>query len=374
MNIHRKKTKKIRIGNLYLGDNEPIRVQSMTKTDTRDIKKTVRQIKELEAVGCEIIRCAVPDQESAVALGKIKKAINIPLVADIHFDYRLALEAIKQGVDKIRINPGNIGSRERVGKIVLAAKERNIPIRIGVNAGSLKLTTFTPHQKMVRGKPNHLTTNKAQAMVDSAMEYVRMIEDMGFEDIVISLKAADVLTTVESYRLFAQRSNYPLHLGITEAGTVISGAIKSAVGMGLLLAEGIGDTIRVSLTTTDPREEVKAGYEILRSLGLRNYGIEIISCPTCSRCQIDLVKIVNALEKKVIGYRLLVIGRPLKVAVMGCIVNGPGEAKDADIGIAGGRGVGLLFKQGKPIKKIPEKDWLKTLLKEIEILTKNKKT
>lgn len=360
MNIPRKKTKKIRIGNLYIGANEPIRVQSMTKTDTRDVKGTIRQIKELEEVGCEIVRCAVPDRESAEALGKIKKEINIPLVADIHFDYRLALEAIKQGVDKIRINPGNIGSRERVEKIVLAAKERKIPIRIGVNAGSLK----TGNRQQAIG------TSKAKAMVDSAMEYVRMIENMSFEDIVISLKAADVPTTVEAYRLFAQRSNYPLHLGITEAGTIVSGAIKSAVGMGILLAQGIGDTIRVSLTTDDPREEVKAGYEILRSLDLRNYGIEIISCPTCARCEINLVKVVNQLEKKLSTLYSPLSTPRLKVAVMGCIVNGPGEAKDADIGIAGGRGVGLLFKQGKPIRKIPEKDWLKTLLSEIEKIVK----
>lgn len=359
MNIPRKKTIKIKIGNLYIGANEPIRVQSMTKTDMRDVKGTIRQIKELEEVGCEIIRCAVPDRESAEALGKIKKVINIPLVADIHFDYRLVLEAIKQGVDKIRINPGNIGSRERVEKIVLAAKERKISIRIGVNAGSLKTIPDTRYP----------IPDKAEAMVDSAMEYVRMIEDLGFSDLVISLKAADVPTTVEAYRLFAQRSNYPLHLGITEAGTIVSGVIKSAVGMGILLAQGIGDTIRVSLTTDDPREEVRAGYEILRSLDLRNYGIEIISCPTCARCEIDLVKIVNALEKYVTRYTLHVI-RPLKVAVMGCVVNGPGEAKDADIGIAGGKGVGLLFKQGKPIRKIPEKDWLKTLLSEIGKIVK----
>jgi len=356
MKIARRKTKKIKIGDLYLGGDAPIRVQSMTKTDTRDVKRTIKQIKELEEVGCEIIRCAVPDREAAESLGKIKKAIKIPLVADIHFDYRLALEAINQGVDKIRINPGNIGSREKVEKIVLATKEKNIPIRIGVNAGSLK----TGNRQQAIG------TSKAEVMVDSAMEYVRMIENMGFEDIVISLKAADVPTTVEAYRLFAQRSNYPLHLGITEAGTVISGAIKSAVGMGLLLAQGIGDTIRVSLTTDDLREEVKAGYEILRSLDLRNYGIEIISCPTCARCEIDLVKIVNQLEKKLSTLYSPLSTPRLKVAVMGCIVNGPGEAKDADIGIAGGKGVGLLFKQGKPIRKIPEKDWLKTLLKEID--------
>ncbi len=355
----RKKTKKIKIGNLYLGENQPIRVQSMTKTDTRDVKKTVSQVRELEKVGCEIIRCAVPDWEAAVALGKIKKSIKIPLVADIHFDYRLALEAIKQGVDKIRINPGNIGSAERVKEIVLAAKKRKIPIRIGVNAGSLKSIHDTRYR----------IHDKAEAMVNSAMEHIRMIEDFGFSDLVISLKAADVPTTVEAYRLFSQRSDYPLHLGITEAGTVISGTIKSAVGMGILLAQGIGDTIRVSLTTADPREEVKAGYEILRSLGLRNYGIEIISCPTCSRCQINLVPIVNALEKSVTRYTLHVT-RPLKVAVMGCVVNGPGEAKDADIGIAGGKGVGLLFKHGQPIKKIPEKDWLKTLLKEIKTFAK----
>ncbi len=356
----RKKTKKIKVGNIYLGGNEPIRVQSMTKTDTRDVKKTVRQIKQLEEVGCEIVRCAVPDWESAEGLRKIKKAIKIPLVADIHFDYRLALETIKQGVDKIRINPGNIGSRERVEKIVLAAKERNIPIRIGVNAGSLKKAKSEERR----------AKSKAEAMVDLAMEYTRFCEDIGFSSMVISLKAADVPTTLEAYRLIAKKCDYPLHLGITEAGTIVPGSIKSAVGMGILLAEGIGDTVRVSLTTTDPCEEVKVGYEILRSLGLRNYGIEIISCPTCSRCQIDLVKIVTQLEKKLSTLYSPLSTPRLKVAVMGCIVNGPGEAKDAGIGIAGGKGVGLLFKHGKPIKKIPEKDWVRTLVSKIEKMVK----
>lgn len=367
--IPRKKTKKIKVGNVYLGGNEPIRVQSMTKTDTRDIQATVRQIKQLEEVGCEIVRCAVPDRESAEVLGKIKKAIKIPLVADIHFDYRLALEAIRQDVDKIRINPGNIGNRDRVKKVVLAAKEKNIPIRIGVNAGSLKAGT----RYEVRGTRDKARgTSKAEAMVNSAMEYTRFCEDLGFSGVVISLKAADVPTTLEAYRLIAKKCNYPLHLGITEAGTIVSGSIKSAIGMGILLSEGIGDTIRVSLTTTDPCEEIKVGYEILRSLGLRNYGIEIISCPTCARCEIDLVKIVNTLEKKLTHRSSLIAHslRPLKVAIMGCIVNGPGEAQDADIGIAGGKGVGLLFKLGKPIKKIKEKDWIKTLVSEIEKMVK----
>lgn len=375
--ITRRKTRKIRVGNLFIGGNSSISVQSMTKTDTHDVRATVNQIKRLERVGCEIVRVAVPDMEAANALGKIKKRINIPLVADIHFDYRLALEAISQGVDKIRINPGNIGSRERVEAIAKAARRAKIPIRVGVNAGSLKLPLST---RKTRTNPCHSDTSdsqkmsKAKKMVASALQYVRILEKQNFHQIVISLKASDVPTTIQAYRLIAKKTDYPLHLGITEAGSEFSGAIKSALGIGVLLSEGIGDTIRVSLTAS-PEEEVRVGYEILRALNLRSFGPEVISCPTCSRCEIDLIKITNRVEKKLeslFPQKSVIAGvKPpgfyrLKVAIMGCVVNGPGEAREADVGIAGGKGVGLLFRRGKIIKKVKEKEMINVLVEEIE--------
>lgn len=357
--IKRHKTRKVKIGNLYIGGDAPISVQSMTKTDTRDVKATIAQIKRLEEGGCEIIRCAVVDFEAAQKLGQIKKKIKIPLVADIHFDWRLAIEAINQGVDKIRINPGNIGQPEYVAKIIQAAKKAKIAVRIGVNAGSLK----TLHLR------HHSVSERAQLMVAAALKHIAALEKMDFYDMVVSLKASDVPTTLEAYRLMAEKSNYPLHLGITEAGTNFSGTIKSSVGLGSLLAQGIGDTIRVSLTD-NPIEEVRVGYEILKALGLRQQGPEIISCPTCGRCEIDIVRIAREVERKISPKTAREYKRPLKIAIMGCVVNGPGEAKEADIGIAGGRKFGLLFKHGKLIKKVPEKDLVKVLTTEIKNLTK----
>jgi (E)-4-hydroxy-3-methylbut-2-enyl-diphosphate synthase len=331
----------------------PISVQSMTKTDTRDVSTTTRQIKRLEKAGCEIIRVAVPDMESASALSKIKKGIKIPLVADIHFDYRLALKAIEAGVDKLRINPGNIGAEWKVGEIVKSAKEKKIPIRIGVNAGSLPRDLLTKYKR-----PSPL------ALVEAALRQVRILEDLNFNDIVISLKAFDVPMTVEAYQLISKKTNYPLHLGITEAGLPLVGSVRSALGIGLLLVEGIGDTIRVSLTG-DPVEEVKVGYEILKSLNLREHGPTIISCPTCGRCEIDLISLSKKVEQK-----LKHVHAPLKIAVMGCVVNGPGEARDADVGIAGGKGYGLLFCKGKELWKVKEKDLLKVLVEKVQDLTK----
>ncbi|OQW98797.1 MAG: 4-hydroxy-3-methylbut-2-en-1-yl diphosphate synthase [Elusimicrobia bacterium A5] len=357
------KTKKIRIGNIFIGGGEPIRVQSMTKTKTLDWKSTVNQIKKLEDVGCEIIRVAVPDMLSAKVLSKIKKNIKIPLVADIHFDWRLAVESINQGVDKIRINPGNIGSRENIEKIVTAAKKRKIPIRIGVNSGSLKI--LKKSDGWIRMSPEE----RANQMVKELMENIKILESMDFADIVISLKANDVPTTILANQIFSKKRNYPIHLGITEAGTEFSGIIKSTAAFGILLNQSIGDTIRVSLTAS-PEEEVKTGWEILKALGLRKRGIEIISCPTCGRCETDLIKIVHQLEKKLSSFIIYHSSLPLKVAVMGCIVNGPGEAKDADIGIAGGKGFGLLFKKGKPVKKIPQSKWVDEIIKEIKYVQK----
>ncbi|MFH1368760.1 MAG: flavodoxin-dependent (E)-4-hydroxy-3-methylbut-2-enyl-diphosphate synthase [Elusimicrobiota bacterium] len=350
----RNNTRKIKIGKVVIGGGSRIAVQSMTNTDTKNVSATVNQIKQLEGLGCEIVRVAVPDMDAARRLGEIKRRINIPLVADIHFDYRLALEAINQGVDKLRINPGNIGSEEKVDAVVLAAKKAKIPIRIGVNAGSLKT---------VRGV--HDAAKRAEKLVDSAIQHVKMLENRSFRDIVVSLKASDVATTVEAYKLFAAKRNYPLHLGITEAGSLFSGAIKSSVGMGIMLYVGLGDTIRVSLTS-DPEEEVKASYKILQSLGLRSAGVEIISCPTCSRCEVNLIKIVNELEKElalITGSSELKSKKPIKVAVMGCVVNGPGEASEADIGIAGGKNTGILFSGGKVIGKVSPDKWVKTLKK-----------
>ena len=349
MTEKRRTSKEIRIGDVIIGGNAPITVQSMTNTDTRDIRATVRQINELEEVGCEIIRAAVPDMEAANALHGIKQGIHIPLVADIHFDYRLALASIKAGVDALRINPGNIGAPERVKAVVLAAKERQIPIRIGLNAGSIG-RTFYPELSM------------GKRMVKAALEEVRLLESLDFDLIKISLKAFDVPTTVEAYRDIADRVPYPLHVGITEAGTPRTGIIRSSVGIGTLLYMGIGDTIRVSLTA-HPREEVFAAYEILKSLDLRQRGPVLVSCPTCGRTEVDLIRIAEAVEKE-----LTRIKKPVRVAVMGCAVNGPGEARDADIGIACGKGKGLLFKKGEKIAVIEESDFVTALMAEIEKL------
>ncbi|MEW6621351.1 MAG: flavodoxin-dependent (E)-4-hydroxy-3-methylbut-2-enyl-diphosphate synthase [bacterium] len=349
--MNRRYSKPIRAGNLTIGGDAPISVQSMTKTKTSDVKTTVRQIKQLEDVGCEIIRVGVPDMESAKVLGVIKRQISIPLVADIHFDYRLALEAIAQGVDKLRINPGNIKQTDRVVKIVEKAKERNIPIRIGVNSGSVDRKKF--------GKVG------ATALVESALQHIKILEDLDFFDIVISLKATDVPMTIEAYQLMATKVDYPFHIGITESGLPWAGSIKSAVGMGSLLSQGLGDTIRVSLTA-QPIEEVKLGYEILKALRLRETGLELISCPTCARCEIDLIKIAKQVEKEIKKLKFKKL--KFKIAIMGCVVNGPGEAADADIGIAGGKGIGLIFKKGKIIKKVPQTELVETLLYEIKLM------
>lgn len=345
----RKKTRIIYVGDVPIGGDHPIVVQSMTKTDTTDVKSTVRQIKSLESSGCEIIRLAVPDMHTAKALSKIKKSINIPMIADIHFDWRLALEAIKQGVDGLRINPGNIGAKWKVKEVVSAAEDKEIPIRIGVNAGSLEKDLLQKY-----GHP------LSEALVESAGRHVQILEELNFTNIKVSLKASDVLKTVEAYRLFSKTYDYPLHIGISEAGPPSTGIIKSSVGLGILLAEGIGDTIRVSLTA-NPEEEVRVAYAILGSLGLRKRGVNIISCPTCGRCKIDLRKLVTKVEK-----RVKKLDKPLTIAVMGCVVNGPGEAREADFGIAGGKGRGILFKKGKIIKRLNEENLLEALLKEIE--------
>jgi len=349
--INRRNTKCVKVGGTGIGGDAPISVQSMTNTDTRNIKATIDQIIQLEQAGCDIVRIAIPDMEAAQAVSEIKKHVRIPLVADIHFDYRLAIECIQRGIDKIRINPGNIGSREKVKEVTEATKDRKIPIRIGVNSGSIEKELLEKY-----GGPT------PEAMVESALKHVRLLEDNNFTDIVISLKASNVPMTIEAYRLMSRKADYPLHLGVTEAGTIWSGTIKSAIGIGSLLADGIGDTIRVSLTD-DPVEEVKVGIQILKSLGLKKEGIELISCPTCGRCRIDLIHIANAVEQK-----LQNSNKPIKVAVMGCAVNGPGEAREADIGIAGGDGVGLIFKKGKIIKKVPEEELIEELLKEIELM------
>ncbi len=346
--IKRKKTKKIFVGDVPIGGDAPVAVQSMTNTDTRDWKATVRQIEELAEVGCEIVRVAVPDMEAAEQLPGIKSKIKIPLIADIHFDYRLAIAALNAGVDGLRINPGNIGGEEPTRKVVRLAKERNVPIRIGVNSGSL--------EKHLLEKYGHPTP---EAMVESALEHVRILEDLDFDLIKISLKSSDVLQTVDAYTLLSEKVDYPLHLGITEAGTLVSGTVKSALGIGILLYNGIGDTIRVSLTS-DPTEEITVAYHILRSLRLRERGVEIISCPTCGRTEIDLIPLVQKAEKE-----LAKIKTPLKVAIMGCVVNGPGEAREADVGIAGGRGIGIVFKKGKVIKKVKEDELLDVLLGEV---------
>lgn len=346
--MSREHTKTIKIGNQVIGGGHPVLIQSMTNTKTEDVAATVAQILTLEKAGCQIIRCAVPTMEAARALGEIKKQIHIPLVADIHFDYKLAIAAMENGADKIRINPGNIGSRERIQAVVDVAKERQIPIRVGVNSGSL--------EKELVEKYHGVT---AEGLVESALDKVKIIEDMGYDQLVISIKSSDVLMCAKAHELIAQKTDYPLHVGITEAGTLFSGNIKSAVGLGIILYQGIGDTIRVSLTG-DPSEEVKSAKRILKTLGLRNGGIEVVSCPTCGRTQIDLIGLANKVEDMVQDIPL-----DIKVAVMGCVVNGPGEAKEADIGIAGGKGVGLLIKKGEIIKKVPEDQLLETLRDEL---------
>ncbi len=342
-------SKEINIGGVIIGGGKPIAIQSMTNTKTEDVKATVAQIKALEEAGCDIIRCAVPTMEAALALKDIKSKINIPLVADIHFDYKLAIAAIENGADKIRINPGNIGSEDRVRAVVEKAKERNIPIRVGVNSGSL--------EKDILEKYGHVT---AEGIVESALLKVKMIEKFDYDNIVISIKSSDVLLSVKAHELIADKTPYPLHVGITESGTVYTGSIKSAVGLGIILYEGIGDTIRVSLTG-DPVKEIDAAKEILKALKLRKSGIEIVSCPTCGRTQIDLIGLAEKVQELVKNYDY-----NIKVAVMGCVVNGPGEAKEADLGIAGGAGCGLIFKKGEIIKKVPEEDLLGALKYELD--------
>jgi (E)-4-hydroxy-3-methylbut-2-enyl-diphosphate synthase len=355
--ITRKKTKRLSLGSVTIGGNAPVAVQSMCNTDTRDPQATLAQIKQLEEAGCEIVRLAVPDEAAANAIGKIKKDANLPLIADIHFDYRLALEAVRQGVDGLRINPGNIGSKDKVLEVVRACRDRGIPIRIGVNAGSL--------EKHLLEKYGHPTP---EAIVESAFGHIHILEELNFTDLKVSLKASDVVTTVFAYRLFSQKSDYPLHIGISEAGTLFSGAIKSSVGLGILLAEGIGDTMRVSLTA-DPVEEVRVAYEILKSLKIRQRGVNIISCPTCGRTEIDIIGLAQEVET-----RLAHVKEPITVAVMGCVVNGPGEAREADVGIAGGKGVGLLFKHGEILKKFDEKELADVLVKEVENIIRQQKT
>ncbi len=346
--MYREKTNVVRIGNKKIGGGNPILIQSMTNTRTEDIKRTIEQIQRLEAAGCDIVRSTVPTLEAAQAIAKIRKEISIPLVADIHFDYKMAIAAIENGADKIRINPGNIGSREKVEEVVRAAKERNVPIRVGVNSGSLERALVEKYGGVT-----------AEGLVESALDKVRMIEDMGYDHLVISIKSSDVMMCVKAHEILAEKTCHPLHVGITESGTIISGNIKSALGLGLILNQGIGDTIRVSLTG-DPVEEIKSAKIILRTLGLRKGGIEIVSCPTCGRTKIDLIGLAGQVENMVEDIPL-----DIKVAVMGCAVNGPGEAKEADIGIAGGIGEGLLIKKGEIIKKVPEGELLAVLREEL---------
>lgn len=346
--IKRTQTKTVQIGNRRIGGGNPILIQSMTNTKTEDAKATTAQIRKLAAAGCDLIRCAVPTMEAALALREIKRQIEIPLIADIHFDYRLAIAAMENGADKIRINPGNIGGRDRVKAVVDAAKERNIPIRVGVNSGSL--------EKELVEKYHGVT---AEGIVESALDKVGMIEEMGYDNLVVSIKSSDVMMCVKAHELIAQKTSHPLHVGITEAGTMISGNIKSSIGLGLILHQGIGDTIRVSLTG-DPLEEIKSAKLILRTLGLRKGGIEVVSCPTCGRTQINLIELANQVERMAADIPL-----DIKVAVMGCVVNGPGEAKEADIGIAGGIGEGLIIKHGEVYKKVPEENLVSELRQEL---------
>lgn len=347
--MYRDHTKTVKIGNRVIGGGNPVLIQSMTNTPTEDVQATVEQIRALTRVGCEIIRCAVPTMEAAAALKEIKKQIEIPLVADIHFDYRLAIAAIENGADKIRINPGNIGSRERIKAVVDLARERGIPIRVGVNSGSLEKELVEKYRGVT-----------AEGIVESALDKVGLIEDLGYDNLVISIKSSDVMMCARAHELIAEKTRYPLHVGITEAGTLWSGNIKSAVGLGIILYQGIGDTIRVSLTG-DPLEEVKSAKRILKTLGLRKGGIEVVSCPTCGRTKIDLIRLANQVEDLVQDIPL----DGVKVAVMGCVVNGPGEAREADIGIAGGIGEGLLIKKGEIVEKLPEEELLPRLRREL---------
>lgn len=347
--MNRRKTRKIYVGNVPIGGDAPISVQSMTKTDTRDTKNTIRQIKQLQKAGAEIVRIAVPDMEAAKAIGKIKKSVKIPIIADIHFNYKLALESIRQGVSGLRINPGNIGAQWKIREVVNAAKENKIPIRIGVNAGSLP--------KDILQKYGH---SSAEAMVEAASRHIDILEELDFPYIKVSLKASDVLKTIEAYRVFSEKYDYPLHVGITEAGPPPEGIVKGAIGIGILLLEGIGDTVRVSLTDS-PVKEVEVAYEILRTVGARKVGVEIISCPTCGRCEVNIKRMVTQVRKS-----LKNIKSPLKVAVMGCCVNGPGEAKEADFGIAGGKGQGIVFAKGEVIKTVKESELVFSLIEEIK--------
>lgn len=347
--MYRDNTKVVKIGDRVIGGGNPILIQSMTNTKTQDVSGTVKQINALADAGCDIIRCAVPDMEAAKAIKEIKKNISIPLVADIHFDYKLAIAAMENGADKIRINPGNIGNKDRVREVVKVAKQLNIPIRVGVNSGSLE-----------RNLVERFNGVTAQGLAISAVDKVKMIEDMGYDNLVVSIKSSDVLMCVKAHEIVAKEINYPLHVGITESGTVISGNIKSSIGLGLILSQGIGDTIRVSLTG-NPLEEIKSAKLILRTLGLRKGGIEVVSCPTCGRTRIDLIDLATKVEDLVQNYDL-----DIKVAVMGCAVNGPGEAKEADIGVAGGIGEGLLIKKGEIIRKVPEDKLLDTLKNELD--------
>ena len=345
----REQTKKIKIGNIWVGGGAPIAIQSMTNTKTDDVKATVEQIHALEEAGCEIIRCTANTPEAAKAFREIKKEISIPLVADIHFDYKLAILAMENGADKIRINPGNIGSRERIKAVVDCAKEHAVPIRIGVNSGSLEKELVEKYQGVT-----------AEGLAESALDKIKIIEDMGYSELVISIKSSDILICAKAHEIVAENTNYPLHVGITESGTLYAGNIKSAMGLAMILSQGIGDTIRVSLTGS-PLEEIKSAKYILRNLGLRKEGITVISCPTCGRTEIDLIGLANRVEDLCAGYDL-----SLKVAVLGCVVNGPGEAKEADLGIAGGKGEGLLIKHGEIIRKIPETEFLPTLKYELD--------
>ncbi|MGM0369046.1 MAG: flavodoxin-dependent (E)-4-hydroxy-3-methylbut-2-enyl-diphosphate synthase [Bacillota bacterium] len=347
--MKRRTTKSVTIGDVEIGGGTPISVQSMTNTDTKKVAETVQQIKLLEKAGCELIRIAIPDQEAATKVDQIKAQINIPLIADIHFNHNLALEVLERGVDGLRINPGNIGGREKVREVAQKALAADVPIRVGVNGGSL--------EEELLEKYGHPT---ARAMVESALKNIKSLEEFGFEDIIISLKSSDVLMTLEAYQLMAQEVDYPFHVGITEAGTVKGGSIKSAVGIGSILAQGLGDTIRVSLTG-DPVEEIRVAYDILKSLNLRNGGVEIVSCPTCGRCEIDLVEIANQVEEEISA-----INKSVQVAIMGCVVNGPGEAKEADLGIAGGKNEGLIFKDGEPLKKVTNDELVVELVEEIK--------
>lgn len=358
--MQRKHTREVQIGNVRIGNGHPVAIQSMTNTKTEDVEATVAQIEKLTAAGCEIIRCAVPDEAAAKALSEIKRRISIPLVADIHFDYRLALLAIRHGADKIRINPGNIGSEDRIRTVISAAKERNIPIRVGVNSGSL--------EKGLVEKYHGVT---AEGLVESALDKVHLVESFGYDNLVISIKSSDVMMCVRAHELITDQTDHPLHVGITEAGTVYAGNIKSAVGLSLILGQGIGDTIRVSLTG-DPVEEIRSAKLILRTLGLRKGGIEVVSCPTCGRTSIDLIGLANRVNEMVSEMEKDLDGS-LKVAVMGCVVNGPGEAAEADLGIAGGKGEGLILRHGEILRKVPEEMLLPELKKELEETIRQRK-